>query len=147
MIIKIFSRQQAVKQSYTDFDGSKIIISICDLFEEKAKFNRNNISIKSVLNLSFYDIDRNTKSIFKGYEPMTYDDAIKIADFVISKKDKVESIWINCEVGVSRSAGVALAIAEYFNIDSSQILNNTTYRPNKLCYKLTKRALKDTEEK
>ena len=82
MIIKIFSRQQAVKQSYTDFDGSKIIISISDPLAEKAKFNRNNISIKSVLYVSFYDIDEKTKSIFGGYDSMSPIDAVLIRDFV-----------------------------------------------------------------
>lgn len=140
--IKILGRAKAVKLSYTDFENTKAIISISDPFSEPAKFNKNNRTVKNILYLSFYDIDEDTKSIFKGFEPMTYDDAIKIADFVKNMKDKVESIWINCEVGVSRSAGVALAIAEYLNIDTTQILNSETYRPNKLCYELTKRALK-----
>lgn len=140
MIIKVFSRQQAVKQSYTDFDGSKIIISISDPFEEKAKFNRNNISIKSVLYLSFYDIDEKTKSIFGGYDSMSPIDAVLIRDFVLKWENFVDGIWVQCEMGISRSAGIAAAISEYFELDENVILNSNKYNPNMLCYDLTKAA-------
>lgn len=140
MIIKIFSRQQAVKQSYTDFDCSKIIISISDPFEEKAKFNRNNISIKSVLYLSFYDIDEKTKSIFGGYNSMSPIDAVLIRDFVLKWENFVDGIWVQCEMGISRSAGIAAAISEYFELDENVILNSNKYNPNMLCYDLTKAA-------
>ncbi len=145
MTIKIFSRQQAVKQSYTDFDGSKIIISISDPFKEKAKFNRNNISIKSVLYLSFYDIDEKTKSIFGGYDSMSPIDAVLIIDFVLKWKNFVDEIWVQCEMGVSRSAGIAAAVAEHFELDSNDILNNSSYFPNILCYNLTKEAFNKKE--
>ena len=140
MIIKIFSRQQAVKQSYTNFDGSKIIISISDPSEKKAKFNRNNISIKSVLYLSFYDIDEKTKSIFGGYDSMSPIDAVLIRDFVLKWENYVDEIWVQCEMGISRSAGIAAAISEHFELDSTDILNNKKYIPNILCYNLTKDA-------
>lgn len=145
MTIKIFSRQQAVKQSYTDFDGSKIIISISDPFEEKAKFNMNNISIKSVLYLSFYDIDEKTKSIFGGYDSMSPIDAVLIRDFIFKWEDFVDEIWVQCEMGISRSAGIAAAVAEHFELDSSSILNNSNYYPNMLCYNLTKEAFNKKE--
>lgn len=145
MTIKIFSRQQAIKQSYTDFNGSKIIISISDPFNEKAKFNRTNHSIKDVLYLSFYDISEETRSIFGGYESMSPIDAVLIRDFVLKWQDKVDTVWVQCEMGVSRSAGIAAAVAEYFELDSSSILNNSNYYPNMLCYNLTKEAFSKTE--
>lgn len=145
MIIKIFSRHQAVKQSYTDFDGSKIIISISNPFEEKAKFNRNNISIKSVLYLSFYDIDEKTKRIFGGYESMSPIDAVLIRDFVLKWENFVDEIWVQCEMGISRSAGISAAISEHFELDSNDILNNSNYYPNMLCYNLTKETFSKKE--
>ena len=145
MTIKIFSRQQAVKQSYTDFDGSKIIISISDPFNEKVKFNRTNRSIKDVLYLSFYDISEESKSIFGGYESMSPIDAVLIRDFILKWQDKVDTIWVQCEMGMSRSAGVAAAISEHFELDSNDILNNSSYFPNILCYNLTKEAFSKTE--
>lgn len=145
MIIKIFSRQQAVKQSYTDFDGSKIIISISDPFSEKVKFNRINRSIKDILYLSFYDISEETRSIFGGYESMSPIDAVLIRDFVLKWENFVDEIWVQCEMGVSRSAGIAVAIAEHFELDSTYILNNSNYIPNMVCYNLTKEAFSKTE--
>ena len=145
MIIKIFSRQQAIKQSYTDFDGSKIIISISDPFNEKVKFNRTNRSIKDILYLSFYDISEETRSIFGGYESMSPIDAALIRDFVLKWEKFVDEIWVQCEMGVSRSAGIAAAISEHFELDSSSILNNSNYYPNMLCYNLTKEAFNKKE--
>lgn len=145
MIIKIFSRQQAVKQSYTDFDGSKIIISISDPFNEKVKFNRTNRSIKDVLYLSFYDISEETRSIFGGYDSMSPIDAVLIRDFVLKWENYVDEIWVQCEMGIFRSAGIAAAISEHFELDSTAILNNKNYIPNMLCYNLTKEAFSKKE--
>ena len=140
MNIKILSRTRAVKLSYTDFAGSKVVISIKDPWAERAHFNHSNSSIKEILYLSFYDISEETKDIFGGYSSMSPDDALKIAHFVNKWKDKVDAIWVHCEVGASRSAGIAMAIAEYLNIDSTPIRESKQYYPNMLCYKLTKEA-------
>ena len=140
MNIKILSRTKAVKLSYTDFADSKVIISIRDPWAERAHFNRDNSTIKEILYLSFYDISEETKDIFGGYSPMTPDDALKIAHFVNKWKDKVDVIWVQCEVGVSRSAGIAAAIKEHLGLDSSDILKSNQYYPNMLCYELTKQA-------
>ena len=71
---------------------------------------------------------------------MSPDDALKIAYFVNKWKDKVDTIWVHCEVGVSRSAGIAMAIMEYLNMDLTPIFENPIYCPNMLCYALTKQA-------
>ncbi len=147
MEVKILSRTKAVKLSYTDFEKDKIIISIKDPWAEKAQFNGGNGSIKENLYLSFYDISEETKEIFGGYSSMSPDDALKIAHFVNKWKNKVDTIWVHCEVGVSRSAGIAMAITEYLNMDLKPILENPAYSPNMLCYELTKKAFKDLQEK
>ena len=146
MNIKILSRVKAVKLSYTDFEGDKIIISISDPFNEPAHFNKNNNSIKEILYLSFYDISEETKDIFGGYSSMSPDDALKVVHFVNKWKDKVDTIWVHCEVGVSRSAGIAMAIMEHLNMDLTPILESTTYYPNMLCYELTKKALNNSKK-
>ena len=141
MNIKILSRTKAVKLSYTDLENDKVIISIKDPWAEKAHFNSGNSSIKEVLYLSFDDTSEETKDIFGCYSSMAPDDALKIANFVNKWKDKVDTIWVHCEVGVSRSAGIAMAIMEYLNMDLTPILESTTFFPNMLCYELTKNAL------
>ena len=146
MNIRILSREKAVKLSYTEFVNDKVVISITDPFNEPAELNSNNSSIKELLRLSFYDISEETKDIFGGYESMSPDEANKIAHFVNKWKDKIDTIWVNCEVGVSRSAGIAMAIMEYLNMDLTPILESTTYYPNMLCYELTLKALKDLQQ-
>ena len=68
-------------------------------------------------------------------------DAILIRDFVLKWQNKIGAIWVQCEMGMSRSAGIAAAIMEYFDIDSKKILESNQYYPNKLCYDLTKNVL------
>lgn len=138
MNIKIFSKSEAVKKSYTDFGGKKIIISISDLYENKAGFNRENKSINEVLYLSFEDVCE------PGADSMTADDAEKIKDFVLKWANKADSIWVQCEMGVSRSAGIAMALMEYFGLDLTPIILNSTYCPNMLCYELTRKAMIDS---
>ena len=146
MNIKILSRVKAVKLSYTDFEKDKVIISIKDPWADNAHFNRNNSSIKEILYLSFYDISEETNDIFGGYSSMSPYDARKTAHFVNKWKDKVDTIWVHCEVGVSRSAGIAMAIMEHLNMDLTPILESTTYYPNMLCYELTKKALNNSKK-
>ena len=138
--IKALSREKAIRLSYSDFDDAKIIISIRDPNKVKPEFNINNSSIKDILYLSFYDISEETKSIFGGYESMSPIDAILIRDFVLKWQNEIDAIWVQCEMGMSRSAGIAAAIMEYFDLNSKEILESNQYYPNRLCYNLTKGA-------
>ena len=134
------SREKAIRLSYSDFDNDKIIISIRHPNKVKPEFNFNNSSIKDILYLSFYDISEETKSIFGGYESMSPIDAILIRDFVLKWQNEIDTIWVQCEMGMSRSAGIVAAIMEYFDMDSKEILESNQYYPNRLCYNLTKGA-------
>ena len=138
MNIKILSRKNAVRLSYKELEIPKVIISVSDPYKENAKFNRENKSIKDVLYLSFYDIDYETKDIYRGFEPMQTDDAQKIRDFVLKWQNNVGEIWVNCEEGISRSAGIAAALKEHFGEDSKPIFECDSYSPNELCYNLVK---------
>ena len=135
------SREKAIRLSYSDFDNDKIIISIRHPNKVKPEFNFNNSSIKDILYLSFYDISEETKSIFGGYESMSPIDAILIRDFVLKWQNEIDTIWVQCEMGMSRSAGIVAAIMEYFDMDSKEILESNQYYPNRLCYDLTKNAI------
>ena len=146
MEIKIFSREKAVKESYKNLEGQKAVISIRDPDKDPVKFNPANHSIKAKLYLSFYDIDEKTTDVFKGFEPMAESDAGKICEYINYWQDKVDEIWVNCEAGVSRSAGIALAIAEYLNMDTSFITENSLMTPNKLCYDLVKDAFSSEKQ-
>lgn len=139
MIINIIvlDKSKAQRLSYNDLSSDKIVISIRTPSDEKAKFDSNNKTIKDILYLEFYDISYNSQEIFKGYTPMTDDDAIQIRDFVLKWKDKVDTLWIHCDAGISRSAGVAAGILEFLGEDISYIFDSKMYYPNLLCYHKT----------
>lgn len=131
----VLSRMNAERLSYTDYLSDKVIISIRTPGDEKAEFDRNNKTIKDILYLEFYDINYNSHEIFKGYEPMSDEDAVKIRDFVLKWKDEVDTTWVHCDAGISRSAGVAAGILEALGEDNSYIFDSKMYFPNLLCYR------------
>ena len=133
----ILNKSKAQRLSYTDYSSDKAIISISTPGDEKTEFDSNNKTIKDILYLEFYDISYNSQEIFKGYEPMTDEDAVKIKDFVLKWKDKVDTLWVHCDAGISRSAGIAAGIIEALGEDNSYIFDSKMYFPNLLCYRKT----------
>lgn len=136
------NKSKAQRLSYNDFSSDKVIISIRTPSDEKAKFDSNNKTIKDILYLEFYDISYNSQEIFKGYAPMSDEDAIKIRDFVLKWKDKIDTLWVHCDAGISRSAGVAAGILDGLDLDSSPIFDSKLYYPNMFCYRKTLNAFK-----
>lgn len=67
---------------------------------------------------------------------MSEEHAKHFADAVKYNKDKVEHIFVHCDAGISRSAGVAAATMKYLNGDDWPIWNNYMYAPNTRCYRL-----------
>jgi predicted protein tyrosine phosphatase len=64
------------------------------------------------------------------------DNAESILDFVDKYKNEVEMIIVNCELGISRSAGCASALSKLINGDNANIEEHPSLHPNKLIYKL-----------
>jgi predicted protein tyrosine phosphatase len=73
------------------------------------------------------------------YYPLDKYDAKKIALFLKNNIQSVEEIYVNCEAGISRSAGVAKAICEWLGqpFDNSEF----KYIPNERVYQLVLHAL------
>lgn len=140
MKLFILNKSKAERLSYTDYSADRVIISISTPGDEKAEFNLGNSTIKDILYLSFYDISTETQDIFKGYPAMSDEDAIKIKNFVLKWKDKVDTIWVHCDIGMSRSAGVAAGLLEGLGQDNSFIIKSKMYYPNMLCYQKTLNA-------
>lgn len=88
---------------------------------------------KDKLELKFWDVEED----IGNYTPINITQAKEIYDFIITHKDA--EFLINCEAGVSRSAGVGLAI-EYLLRDKyiypkwehfpSKVLSHWRYTPN-----------------
>lgn len=100
---------------------SAYLISITDPGCEPANLSN---SWHSILRLSFHDVDEVT---FPGANPelipMSEMDAIAIVKFTHAMPDSIRTIYVHCRSGISRSAGVAKAIADYFNFKFDQSYN------------------------
>lgn len=145
MIIKVFSRYKAIEQASIDQGNDKIIISISTPGDEFPVFPKNN-SILDVLYLSFYDVEDKKEipnitdeQIFNEY--MAEEIAVFL-DYWLNETDSLIvndnfEIWVHCDAGVSRSAGIGAALSKYFNNNDNEFFAyDGKYFPNNLCYRL-----------
>ena len=128
----VYSRQKAKRESYR-INEPTLIISITDPILGPNTFARNS-NIVSICRVQFDDV---TEENARPEDVlMTSSDASKIKDYVLKNKDRVNSIIVHCEVGVSRSAGVMAAIQKYLIGDDSAIFNDDAFSPNMYCYRM-----------
>ena len=135
----VYSRQKAKRESYR-INAPTLIISITDPGLNPNTFARNS-NIVGLCRLQFDDVTE--ENARPEDVMMTPRDAEKIKDYVLRYKDRVESIIVHCEVGVSRSAGIMAAIQKYMIGDDSAIFNNDAFSPNMHCYNLMLSALNE----
>lgn len=91
--------------------------------------------VNEILKLRFYDEE-------SGDNTITMYDAIQIKHFVDDNINKVDTIYVNCDGGVSRSSAVAAALLKYMGLDDSKIWKNGKYSPNRLVYETLAIVLK-----
>lgn len=104
-----------------------MIISLIDIDSNPVLFAKNE-QIKSILRLSFNDVDRDS------FGAMNENDANSIVSFC-AKWLPDTNLIVHCEAGVSRSAGVCAAILKRYEGSDMQIFGNAYYRPNMHCYR------------
>ena len=121
------NRKEAIRYSHKPHGEKVAVVSIAtdgEDYHSHVIASANN-GIIGILVLWFDDVD--------GDGGMTDDDAKKIHQFV--ERYKHRDFIIQCDAGVSRSAGVAGALMKYYNGDDSEIFDNPKYRPNMRCYR------------
>jgi protein-tyrosine phosphatase len=139
----VYSRAKAKKASYK-INEPTLIISITDPAKTPNVFAKNS-NIVSICRVSFDDTDPDI--LINGEVLMTQSDANKIKDFIMAYKNKVETIIVHCEAGISRSAGICAAIQKYLTGDDSAIFDSHYFCPNMHCYRLMLNALFDVPNK
>lgn len=89
-----------------------------------------------VLRLVFDDVDPCGEKVPSDMFPMTDEQAAQVVRFV-NRLGAIgtDTLLVHCEGGVSRSAGVAAAIARHLNGDDSQFFG-AQFVPNMWCYRL-----------
>lgn len=93
---------------------------------------------KDVLTLYFDDMENEVP----GLKLFTQEDAYKIINFVEQYND-ISKIIVHCYAGQSRSASVAIAIAEKYKPDVLDFVNDST--PNQYVYKILSECFGDHE--
>jgi predicted protein tyrosine phosphatase len=130
MLFIVMNRRIASKITFNySGDSDFAIISITDVNSEENVFDENNNHLVGICRVKFDDVDFGDKNC------ITSDDAKKILSFVDSKVGKVSFIIVQCEAGISRSAGVCAGLMKIYNGDDFEIFDNPKYCPNMSCYR------------
>lgn len=129
MEIRVMSRRQAKRFTYSACNKNYAIISISDADDVENVF-ANNPRIKGICRLWFDDVETGEKNC------ITEKDAGKILSFVDRIVNCVDLIVVHCAAGISRSAGVAAALMLILNGDDSIIFDDGRYCPNRTCYRM-----------
>ena len=120
-----------------------ILISIHDPFD-RPPLIASNSARRALLTVPFHDINQEQMHIVtqlnevakkkKQLLPITEEQAKKIVEFVKEHIDYVSAIVCQCDAGISRSAGLAAALAKQLNGDDALYFKN--YLPNTRVYNL-----------
>lgn len=90
-----------------------------------------------VLEEQFDDVDTKRNDLI----PMSAEDAARVVNFVNANKGK--PIFVHCDAGQSRSAGVAAAISKFMSGEDDRFFRGI-YTPNMNCYSKVLSAFYDT---
>ena len=132
------SRQDAVKYCQDKHKKQSIIISISDpnIKYDAAPFCSQQNNVTAILPLCFSDAAGPGKDVYgidvEESDMMSDEDALKVAKLVRANRDK--RIIVHCDAGISRSAGVGAAIAQFFNGDARLFFESGQYDPNMWCF-------------
>lgn len=139
--ILVMSRHAAVQYCQREQEKQSILISISDpnMVYTDAPFCSPENRVSAILKLSFCDADRPGKDVYgldaEEKDLMSDEDAGKVVRFVQANRGK--RIIVHCDAGISRSAGVAAAIAKYFTGNDDYFFDSGRYVPNMWCYTKT----------
>jgi predicted protein tyrosine phosphatase len=129
LTIKVLSRQN-IEKFITDLPH--IVISVRDP-ESKVPILPNNPNRFAILDLDFNDIDG--KQI-PGFKTFSEEDAASILKVVGLTFPYINLILVNCEAGISRSAGIGAALSKLCGLSDEEFFNpRGPYRPNRWVYR------------
>ena len=128
-IITTGSRMEVERGKFIETD---FVISITDTSLPEARLEGTD----NILRLSFHDIEKDILLADNGksYYAMTKEDGVLVVDFLKLMKDENTHLFVHCEAGISRSAGIAAAISKYWYNNDSRFFRDKC--PNRNCYKI-----------
>jgi predicted protein tyrosine phosphatase len=128
MEFKVFSQKMAEDPIFLAENGvtiPHIWISITSPDDPKAKLPDDPNRLDA-LYLEFFDVEFNRPN----YPPMSEQQASEVVKFVQKYLGKVELICVNCQAGVSRSAGCAAGLSILLNGHDRGIGDSPRFHPN-----------------
>ena len=109
-----------------------VVISITDPGTKPARISQT-AGLRDVLRLQFHDaVPVTVFEMPPHIVLMNEDHANSIWQFALNWRDKVETIVVNCEQGMSRSPAVAAALCRSLDGDDRRFFNE--YVPNRYIY-------------
>lgn len=148
MNISIYSRDSIERLITNSFPPNTAVISFNDPLSENIYDNVPPIDFKGkyerIYKLTLPDIDIDSLDEY-GYSTDTYfEEADKLAEFIIKAYNDGLDIICQCEYGENRSSGCAAAILEHYEHNGISIFADYRYYPNKLIYNKLLLALRKT---
>jgi len=132
MKILVMNRQSAIATLRGNLYGhSTLVISISDPDKDNPTYQNENLV--DAIYVKFWDVEKDypNQNIYR----VTREEVADIKPFIDKYKDKnVDYLIVHCEAGISRSAAVASAIAEYLGLN--QTFFDEEHHPNYHVYKL-----------
>ena len=109
-----------------------ILISIRNPDSSKAVIPKDEMR-RAILHLAFQDIEpMDTSSLPAFVKPITAAQAGEIWRFVLGRPAGVQTLVVHCELGVSRSPGVAAGVCQGLGGDATPYFRD--YMPNRYVY-------------
>jgi len=88
--------------------------------------------------MSFHDVMENDAD---EYEPPKPSDFVGLKRFIDFHLNSIDGIVIHCDAGISRSAGCAMAVAEYIGSENIVRTHGEGFRPNFTVYDCARKEL------
>ena len=117
-----------------DYEKPYILISIVAPGDEECYLMYSDTRL-NVLRMKFHDINNKDKEYFSEISSMVFftkEHAREIIDFVNKYIDRIDLIAVNCDGGISRSAGVVAGLSKCLTGEDSEFFKH--YMPNSLVY-------------
>jgi predicted protein tyrosine phosphatase len=119
--VELFVYSRAAVERVAAHDVPHWIVSITSSVEDRARIPTNGHTLE-VVRVTFLEVGAGEPGA------MTDDDARSIVDVFRRHRAVAERVVLHCDAGVSRSPGVAIALARLAGVDESALAKR--YRPN-----------------
>ena len=144
--ITVMSRQDAIRTCHKPSNGeTTAMVSISTPDTYYTQHPRKSSSVQKICYVEFYDI---TTEYADDRTPVISEDAAdQIAKFVIAQHHAgTQHLIIHCDAGQSRSAGVAKAISDFYQMPDDAIKYTREKYPNLTVSDAVKRAMQNWYE-